>query len=87
MGRINNDNPPLTDEELSDFRPAREVLPAEVIAAFKSSGGRPVAKNPKVLRSIRLDKDLLDVLEKTDPNWRQTINDTMRAKVFGENRS
>jgi uncharacterized protein (DUF4415 family) len=46
-----------------------------------------VAKNPKVLRSIRLDKDLLDVLEKTDPNWRQTINDTMRAKVFGENRS
>jgi|APTNR8051073442_1049403.scaffolds.fasta_scaffold04518_4 uncharacterized protein (DUF4415 family) len=86
MGRINDANPPLTDEDLSEFRPAQDVLPAEVIAAFKSRGGRPVAKNPKVLRSIRLDKDLLDALETTDPNWRQTINDTMRAKVFGENR-
>ncbi len=81
------DIPELTAEFFARARPAREVFSEKAIADFKAKGGRPVATNPKVQVSIRLDKDLLDKLKADHPDWRQMVNDTMRSKVFKKSRA
>ena len=83
-----DDNEPITEKDYARFRPAKDVLPAEVMAAFKKNkGGRPRAENPKVQVSIRLDKDLLETLQTNYPDWRTLLNNTMRAKVMGKARA
>src|SRR5215208_6815622 len=54
-----SNNPELTDEELANLRPAREVLPPELYEAFKQKARGPQVAPTKQLVSLRLDPDVI----------------------------
>jgi uncharacterized protein (DUF4415 family) len=61
-----DDNPPLTNEQLAQFKPARR------------GRGRPVQDVTKVQITIRLDADVLDSFKSTGDGWQTRINDALR---------
>lgn len=69
-----DDNPPLTERQLTKMRPAREVVP-EVV---KAARGRPRLVAPKQLVSLRLDADVLAHFRMKGEGWQSRINDTLR---------
>lgn len=71
------DSPELTDEELAQLRPARDVLPPEVYAALPSRGGRPKSERPKQLVSLRLDPDVVETFKATGPGWQTRMNEVL----------
>lgn len=79
------DSPPLTEQELSAMRPAREVLPPEFFTgmeALRRARGRPPVEHPRKLVSIRLDQDVLEKFKSTGKGWQSRINAELR-KVAG----
>lgn len=60
------DCPPLTDEQLAQFKPARR------------GRGRPAQDVTKVLVSIRFDAAVLDSFKATGEGWQTRINDALR---------
>ena len=81
--RIDDDAPALTDAELSEMRPAAEVLTAEEFAAVtsvrKAARGRPPVASPKVPVTIRLDADTVEAFKATGAGWQTRMNDVLRA--------
>jgi len=79
---IDPDNPPLTDEELADMRPASEVLP-ELVRAFKrSQGERGPQKEPiKERITIRLDADIVEYFRGTGAGWQTRLNDALKEQI------
>lgn len=79
------DSPELTDEELANMRPAREVLPPEFFDAIdemRRTRGRPPVEKPKKLVTLRLDQDVIEKFQKTGKQWRSKMNDALkRAKI------
>lgn len=61
-----DDNPPLTNEQLVKFKPARR------------GRGRPVQDVTKVQITIRLDADVLDSFKSTGDGWQTRMNDALR---------
>lgn len=74
-------NPEWTEGDFARAKPASEVLPAEVMAAFKKKAGRPRAEVAKVPVSLRLDPDVLAAFKATGTGWQTRINDALRAVV------
>ena len=75
-----DDAPKLTQEQLAEFRPAREVMTPEEFAAVtgrpiaKPPRGRPKADEKKVAVSLRLDKDVVDAFKATGAGWQTRVN-------------
>ena len=81
---IVSDNPELTDEEIAQLRPAREVLPPEFFEALeiRRRGQRGPQKAPtKVAVSIRLSRDLVEAFKATGPGWQSKIDEALRASL------
>jgi uncharacterized protein (DUF4415 family) len=81
---IVSDNPELTDEEIAQLRPAREVLPPEFFEALekRGRGQRGPQKTPtKVAVSIRLSRDVVEAFKATGPRWQSKIDETLRASL------
>lgn len=76
-----DDAPEFTAEVMARAKPAAEVLPPEVIAAFKKKAGRPRAEAAKVAVSLRLDPDVLAAFKATGAGWQTRINDALRGAV------
>lgn len=78
------DNPELTDEQIANMRPLREVLPdlAASIDREIAKRGRPKAEQTKQPVTIRLDPDLVDHYKATGKGWQSRMNDDLR-KVAG----
>lgn len=74
-------NPEWTEADFARAKPAAEVLPQEVMAAFKKKAGRPRAEVAKVPVSLRLDPDVLAAFKATGAGWQTRINDALRAVV------
>lgn len=74
------DNPELTEEEIANMRPLREVLPdlAAAIDRELARRGRPPVENPRRQVSIRLDPDVLEHYKSTGKGWQSRINDALR---------
>lgn len=78
------DAPELTDAELAEFRPARDVLPhilgKENAEALMKRRGRPAlpANERKVSMSIRYDRDVIDAFKATGEGWQTRMNDALR---------
>lgn len=73
-----DDNPEWTEADFARARPAGEVLPAEVVAAFaKNKGGRPRGSNKEQV-SLRIDSDALERLRAAGPGWQSRINEAVR---------
>jgi uncharacterized protein (DUF4415 family) len=73
------ENPPLTDEELSRLRPAREVIP-DVLKLVRRFRGRQKAPTKRLI-SLRLDPDVVDHFRARGPGWQARINSTLRKAV------
>jgi uncharacterized protein (DUF4415 family) len=77
-----SDNPELTDEELANLRPAREVLPPELYAALAAKRQRGSQAAPtKRLVSLRLDADVIEHFKAQGPGWQTRINATLRRAM------
>lgn len=56
------DFPEMTDEELANIRPAKEVLPPEFFKAMeehRESRGRPSLEHPKKQTTLRLGEEVI----------------------------
>jgi uncharacterized protein (DUF4415 family) len=75
------ENPELTEDELARLRPAREVLPPDLLSALakRRRGQRGPQKTPtKKLVTLRLDPDVLDHFRASGPGWQSRLNETLR---------
>lgn len=74
------DNPELTEEQIANMRPLREVLPdlASSIDRELARRGRPPVENPRRQVSIRLDPDVLEHYKSAGKGWQSRINEALR---------
>lgn len=71
----------LTTEDFADFKPAQDVLPAELQATLGMRRRGPQKAPTKVSTTIRFDADVLDALRATGPGWQARANDALRADI------
>src|SRR3954454_4331732 len=74
---LDPDNPELTDDQLAQMRPARDVLPPELYRALVSRGrGRPRADPSlkKVVVKLRIDPDVLSAFKAKGPGWQTRMS-------------
>lgn len=74
------DNPELTEEELKEMRPFREVFP-ELAASIDRKLGRPKAENPKKAVSLRLDAEVIERFKAGGEGWQSRMNEALRKAV------
>jgi uncharacterized protein (DUF4415 family) len=75
------DSPELTDEEIANMRPAKEVLPAsffEGLADARKTRGRPKVEKPLVPVTLRLEPDVLEAFKASGKDWRSKMNEALR---------
>ncbi|MCL8382473.1 BrnA antitoxin family protein [Xanthobacter aminoxidans] len=70
-----SDNPEWTEEEIRTAKPFAEAFP-DLAATIKR--GRPKAKNPKELLSLRIDADVVEAFRNTGPGWQGRMNAALR---------
>jgi uncharacterized protein (DUF4415 family) len=75
-----SDNPEMTEAELKELRPFREVFP-ELAASIDRKLGRPKADNPKKAISLRLDAEVIERFKATGDGWQSRMNDALRKAV------
>lgn len=75
-----SDNPEMTEEELKELRPFREVFP-ELAASIERKLGRPKAETPKKAISLRLDQEVIDRFKATGDGWQSRMNEALRKAV------
>lgn len=78
------DNPPLTDQQLGQMRPAREVL-TEVLGKGRADAvlkrrGRPALPEGqrKVTLNMRADRDVVEAFKASGDGWQTRMNDALR---------
>lgn len=74
------DNPELTDDEMKELRPFREVFP-DLAEAIDRKLGRPKVERPKKAISIRLDQEVIDRFKATGDGWQSRMNEALRKAV------
>lgn len=69
-----------TAADMAQARPAMEILPAAVLAAFDGARkrGRPVATSAKVKVMLRIDPDVVEAYRNAGPGWQTRMNDALR---------
>jgi len=78
---FDDDNPEWTAEMFARARSPEEVLPPEVLAAFKRTRGRPAKAARKIRVAVRLDPDVVEHFRATGPGWQTRINDALAGLV------
>ena len=78
---LDRDSPELTVADFAKLRPAAEVLPTDVIQAFRRAVGRPKAERPKVSVTLRLDARIVEGFKAGGPGWQTRINDALAATL------
>ena len=63
------DNPELTDEEIAELQPFRELHP-ELHASIKRSSGRPRLESPKEAVTLRLSPETIERFKAAGDDWR-----------------
>lgn len=68
---FDDDNPEWTEEDFARARPAIEVLPPEVLAAFGKKRGRPAGTTTSDRQQVtlRLPRDVIDFFKADGPGW------------------
>jgi len=75
------DFPPMTDEELANMRPAKEVLPPEFFIAMdelRRSRQSTTDQHPKTRVTLRLDDDVVAKFRSEGNGWQGRINAALR---------
>jgi uncharacterized protein (DUF4415 family) len=68
---------PLTDEEIKQLRPARELF-EELGIPMPTPRGRPRAERVKTSVTIRLDADIVERYKAGGPGWQTRMNEDLR---------
>lgn len=74
------DFPEMTDEELAQMRPAREVLPPEFFAGLEElrrSRGRPRVESPKEAVTLRVHPDTVARFKAKGADWRARMAEAL----------
>lgn len=71
------ESPTLDAAWFAKAKPARQVLPARVLAAAKRRPGRPAGSN-KESTTVRFDRDVLDAFRAGGPGWQTRMNAALR---------
>jgi len=80
--RAQIDPPELGEEWFAKARPAREVLPPELLAVLpKKPMGRPRVAHPKETLTMRVDADVLAALRSKGQGWQTRVNALLRDAV------
>ena len=74
------DNPEMTEAELAELRPFREVFP-DLAASIDRKLGRPKAENPKKAISLRLDAEVIERFKAGGEGWQSRMNEVLRKAV------
>jgi uncharacterized protein (DUF4415 family) len=77
---IDKDNPEWTEDDFARARPAHEVLPPEVLAAFPRTRG-PQAAPKKIPVSIRLSPEVVERFKAQGPGWQTRIDEILKKAV------
>ena len=75
-----DDNPEMTEAEIAELRPFREVFP-DLADAIDRKLGRPKAESPKKAISIRLDQEVIDRFKASGDGWQSRMNEALRKAV------
>lgn len=75
------DNPELTDEQLANMKPFREVFPdmAKAMDREIARRGRPPKDVVKQPVTIRLNPETIEKFKATGPGWQSRISDLLDA--------
>jgi uncharacterized protein (DUF4415 family) len=84
LGLIDDDASELTDPELAEMRPARQLLPSETLTRAKP--GRPPQPDRKIAIKLRLDPDVVVAFRATGEGWQTRINDALQRAVKSHTR-
>jgi uncharacterized protein (DUF4415 family) len=68
---------PLTDEEIRNLRPARELF-EELGIPMPVPRGRPKAERIKTSVTIRIDAEIVDYYKEAGPGWQTRMNEDLR---------
>lgn len=76
---FDDDNPEWTEDDFARARPAAEVLPPEVLAAFEKKRGRPVGTttSDREQVSLRLPKSVIEHFKGGGPGWQTRVVDVL----------
>jgi uncharacterized protein (DUF4415 family) len=74
------DNPPLTEEQLAQFRPMAEVRP-DLLRRLRGQRGPQKSKPVKVQVTLRLDPDVVARFREEGEGWQSRINATLRKAL------
>jgi uncharacterized protein (DUF4415 family) len=75
-----DENSPLTDDEVKRLRPATEVF-KELGLPLPQGPGRPRLDAPKRLVTLRLDEDVVEHFKKDGKGWQTRINQVLAEAV------
>ena len=68
----------MDEADFARPRPASEVLPPEVVAAFaRNKGGRPRGSNKEQV-ALRLDRDVAARFREGGAGWQSRMNEALR---------
>ena len=71
------DNPPLTDEQLGQFRRMEDARP-DLLRRFRGQRGPQRSKPLKVRATLRLDPDVVARFRRQGRGWQSRVNATLR---------
>ena len=78
--KTDQENPEWTEDDFRRARPAHEVLPPDVLAAFPKTRG-PQATAKKVPVSIRLSPEVVERFKAQGPGWQTRIDEILKKAV------
>lgn len=73
------DNPPLTDADWGDMRPAEEIMP-DVVRRARGQRG-PGRKPAKVQVALRLDAEVVEAWRETGTGWQTRMGDALKRAI------
>ena len=76
------DNPPLTEADFANARPAIEVVPHIVERHRRARGKQKAPLKADV--HIKLDQDIVDHFKAGGRGWQTRLNAKLREVIFGE---
>jgi len=74
---FDDDAPELTDDEIRELRPARELF-EELGIPMPIPRGRPKLEQPKQSVTIRIDAEIVDYYKEAGPGWQTRMNEDLR---------
>lgn len=83
---FDDDNPEWTEADFARARPAAEVLPPEVLAAFGKKAGRPAGtlRSDRQQVALRIPRPIIEHFKAGGPGWQTRMVEALGREVEKE---